>query len=500
MTRINGIISGFDTEALVKASVSSYQAQIDRLSKKNTLLSWQKERYSEIYKKIETFRTNVFNYKLDATVKPRVATSADMSIVKATASANAVTGLHSINVTQLAEGAQTGSQQVLNSTNNKASLQTQFATNTDFQSLSVSFNMDINGKTITVDTTKSIYELVNSINKSGAGVTASYDANLDRMFMTGDGTGSAVKIDFSANATGSDGEEFLNKVLNFNDGGGNLMTPAVGKDAIFDLDGVTNITQSTNIFEVSGITYELQAVGNTTVNVTNDPDALFNSIKSFVEEYNSLLDSINIIIYEQKYTGFEPLTAEESASMSAEEIKQWEEKAKAGILSRDSALMSIVSNMRSAIYTPVDGISGNYNAMFAIGLKTGDYQTNGKLIIDEDKLKAAIAADPDAVASVFNGGVDRKGNKTQGVADRLYDQLKIGLDKLNSQAGIAAGSGDNISTIAKEITRNTKAINAKVEAMNLKMQMYYKKYDAMESLLQQLQNQQSSLDSYFNSN
>lgn len=515
MARIDGIVSGFDTEALVKASVSSYQSQIDRLNKKNTLLSWQKTKYTEIYKKIETFRNKAFNYKLDSTLKPKVATSADTSKVKVTASANAATGIHTINVTQLAEGAQTGSQKALGSTNNKKSLETQFASNTAFQSLgATSFNIDINGKTIAVDTNKSIYELVNNINKAGAGVTASYDASLDRMFITADGTGSNAKIDFSANTSGSVADVFLANVLQFNDGVDvavtlpngatdtlpSLMAPVVGKDAIFELNGVTGITQSTNTFEVSGITYELQAVGNTTVQVTNDSDALFNSIKTFVDDYNALLDDINAIIYEQKYKGFGPLTDDEKSAMTESQIKDWEEKAKSGILSRDPILMNLVTSMRTAIYTPVEGVNSKYNGLFSIGLKTGDYQTNGKVIIDEDKLKAAIAADPDSVAKIFNGGTDRNGKKTSGVADTLYDNLKAGMDKINSQAGVATGSNDINSTIAKEVTRNTKAINSKIATMNLKMDMYYKKYDAMEQLLQKLQTQQSSLASYFNSN
>ena len=500
MARIDGIISGFDTEALVKASVASYQSQIDRLNKKNTLLSWQKTRYTDIYKKIDAFRNKVFNYKLDSTLKPKIATSADTSKVKATANANAATGTHTIDVTQLAEGAQTGSQQSLGSTGNKASLITQFASNSNMPSSS--FTMDINGKTINVDPNKSIYELVNSINKSGAGVTASYDANVDRMFITANDTGAAAKINFSANTTGSDGEVFLSKVLNFNDNTGakNLMAPVVGQDAIFELDGVPNLRQSTNTFEISGITYELQGTGTTTVQVTNDPDALFKTIKTFVDDYNAMLEDVNDIIYEQKYKGFEPLTDEQRAGMTESEIKEWEEKAKSGILARDPMLMSLVTSMRTAIYTPIQGGDKKYNGLFAIGLKTGDYQTNGKVIIDEDKLKAAIAANPDAVASIFNGGTDRNGNKTKGVADSLYDNLKVGMDKLQAQAGAASGSNDVNSAIAKEVARNNKSITAKIETMNLKMNMYYKKYDAMEQLLQQLQNQQSSLANYFGGN
>lgn len=501
MARINGIISGFDTDALVAASVSSYTSQIDKLNNKNTLLSWQKTAYTDIYKKIDAFRNKLFNYRLESTMKQKTAAVSNEAVLTAKAGANATAGRYTMNVTQLATKVETGSKAVLGSASDKSNIATQFASSSDYSTAvsanggSTVFNIDLNGTTISFDAaTESINDLADKINKSGAGVTARYDSTLDRMFLAADKTGTSGKIDFSA--TGAGGKEFLVDVLKIHDGLGNLYNET-GLDAQFDLDGVTGITQKSNSFEINGISYDLKALGSTTIEVKNDTDAMFNTIKTFVDEYNSLLEDINAVIYEQKYSKYGPLTDDEKSNMSESEIKEWEEKAKSGILARDPMLMSIVNNMRSAIYTPVDSTNSNFSGLFAIGLKTGDYQTNGKLLIDETKLKAAIEQDPDAVAKIFTGGTDSKGNKFDGFVTKMYDQLKLGMDKINAKAGSGTGANDVNSSIAKEVTRNTKSINAKIETMNLKMDMYYKKYDAMESLLASLQNQQNSLTQYF---
>ncbi len=51
----------------------------------------------------------------------------------------------------------------------------------------------------------------------------------------------------------------------------------------------------------------------------------------------------------KKYYDYKPLTADEKASLSEEEIELWEDKAKSGLLQSDSTLQSIANAMRTAI-------------------------------------------------------------------------------------------------------------------------------------------------------
>jgi flagellar hook-associated protein 2 len=402
----------------------------------------------------------------------------------------------------------------MGSSSNKTSIESQFVDSvTGNAAYAGIIEITVNGKTVSVDTTQSLNDLVKKINGAGAGVTASYDANSDRFFISSNETGAAAKIDFTG-TTGL-GENFLKNALKLPvDGSGNLQV-LQGKDAEFDLDGITGLTQSSNEFTISGITYNLKeadALKNLTVTVKNDTEAIFQSVKDFVEMYNTLLDAVNSTMLEQKQSSYKPLTDEQKKTMTADQIKDWETNAKKGILRNDSLLQRIVSDLRATIYTPIKGLGqtygsgtlgvtasaagGKYNSLFSLGLKTGGYSTNGHLEIDDDKLKAAIEDDPEAVYKIFTGGVDASGKATDGVADKLYDQLKTALDKINSEAGSAAGEKDQTSTLSKKILSNNKAMNAKIARMNAQMQTYYKQYDAMEKLLKELQGQQASLSGF----
>lgn len=542
--RIDGIMSGWDTESMIKGMLSHQQNQIDRLKKQSQIYTWQRERYTDIYSKISTFRDSMYNYKLDSTTKLKSALSSNEAVATAKASSDAAVGTHNLTVYKLAQGAQTGSQSSMKSSSNKESINKQF---TDIDSVPGSgsytgeFDIMINGKKITVDTTRSMNDFTKQINNANAGVTASYDANTDRFFISSNATGAEAKIDFTpveANGTPITdptelakydmGKTFLTKALKLpaataqdvTDAGNETPPRTIalgdvllikGQDAEFDLDGITGLKQSSNEFTISGITYNLKSADaagvKTTVTVNNDTTAIYDSVVNFVNMYNELLDSVNGIVYEQKNKSFTPLTDDQKSAMTAEQIKEWETKAQAGILRNDPILMGIRNDMRTIVYSSVSGIPSQmvggkkvtYNSLFAIGLKTGDYSTNGKLEIDEAKLKAAIEADPDAVNKILNGGTDAKGNRTDGVADKLYDQLKLGMDKINDYSGAASGGKELTSTLAKKLASNEKSINAKVTRYNNQMATYYKQFDAMEKLLQQLQSQQESLYNYLGS-
>ena len=522
--RINGVMSGWDTESMVKAMVSHQQNQIDRLGQKNQIYTWQRTKYTELYKKIDAFRNNsLYNYKLDNTTKVKTATSTNESLVTAKATADAINGTHTVTVHRLATGAQTGSQGPMRSNGDKASIAKQFIDGNGDPLYANSFTLKLNGKEIAVDpANESMNDLVKKINESGAGVKATYDANIDRLFISAEGTGADAKVDFTA-TDDVDGLKFLKDTLQMplvtqedvdNDTTGTLvlgdLKAITGQDALLDIDGVTGITQSSNDFTIAGINYSLKEADptkTTTIEVKSDSEAILQSVKNFVNSYNELLDSLNSVIFEQKYKNFNPLTDQQKEAMTADQIKDWDEKAQSGVLRTDSLLSSITSTMRSTIYSSVNGISSQmvdgrrvtYNSLFAIGVKTGDYSSNGKLEIDEDKLRAAIEADPDAVNKIMNGGSAADGKRTDGVADKLYDELKKSMDKIDAKAGSSKGDSDITSNLAKKIKANATAINNKTTRMNMQMQTYYKQFDAMESLLQQMQSQQDSLANYFSS-
>lgn len=185
----------------------------------------------------------------------------------------------------------------------------------------------------------------------------------------------------------------------------------LGENAIFDItspDGeyAEEVTTSSNNFTYAGVSMTfIDANENETVSieVTKNVDEIYDKIKGFVDSYNELLGSLNKY-YKQEKSGYDPLTDEERESLSETQEEQWEERAKEGILKRDTTLQSAINSMRSAVTSYVSNSS--ISSLFQIGISTVTYdptntENNGKLQIDEEKLKQAIKDDIDGVANLF---------------------------------------------------------------------------------------------------
>lgn len=486
--------SGMDVDQLVKGLMKARQVPYDNMFKKKTQFEWKKADYNTMYNTISDFRNTVFTNKLQATLTPKEASSADESIVSATALADAVNTTHTITVAQLADGVKKSSSDDITPVgNSKTTLATQFG-------LAGSFDVKvINGDesaTITVDTSQSIYEFVSSINEAGINVTASYDATLDRFFLNTNDSGSTSGIDF----TGSDvaGLDFLSNNLLLNTATEN------GKDAEIALDGVGtgviggvgNLKLSTNKFTISSVTYNLKTTGTTTVSVAPDIDKLVDNVEAFITSYNSTLATINGELNETRNRNYLPLTDDEKSAMKDSDIVAWETKAKSGMLQRDSILSNLVNTMRNNISNPVSGLTGSYNNASSIGITTGNYTEGGKLYIDENKLRTALQSDPNIVYKIF--GTDGDNSSEDGISIRLYDTLKGSMDKIVSEAGITATVDEDVkSNLAKRINNYSEQMEDLVSRLKDVEDRYYKQFDAMETALSRLSQQSNWLAQQF---
>ena len=277
-----------------------------------------------------------------------------------------------------------------------------------------------------------------------------------------------------------------------------------GSNAMVNIDG-KNYDLDTNVKTVAGVTYTFNSPtepGKTaTVTVNQDTDTIVDNVKKFVEAYNTLLDSLNDKLSEERYSDYKPLTKEQEAEMTEEQIKKWNEKAKSGLLYHDSNIRSIVSDMREALYTPVDAVDSKYNSLSAIGITTNT--TKGHITLDEDKLRTALADDPDCVYQLFASDQDssyiagststkklsayeqKSDYRNTGVANRLYNLMGTHMSQLEDYGGVS-NSADDQSYLGKLITN----MQTRMDAFKTLMQSYesklYDKYDAMEVALSKL--------------
>ncbi|WP_236896241.1 flagellar filament capping protein FliD [Clostridium beijerinckii] len=234
----------------------------------------------------------------------------------------------------------------------------------------------------------------------------------------------------------------------------------------------------------------------TSLTGATDASALKDKIVSFVNDYNKLLSEINTKIYETRDKNYMPLTDEQKKAMTDDQITAWEKKAQTGLLRKDNDLERIASEMKSAMSTV---ISGSGLSLEKIGIApVKDYtDKNGMLTIDEDKLTTALEENGGDVKDLFTrlaSGTDKGGALTQ-LKSSLYSEFKASSSSLSKKAGLAGGSTEFDNTITKNINDKKKLIAQLNSQFTDKENALYNKYSALETAMEQLNAQKSSLAS-----
>lgn len=196
----------------------------------------------------------------------------------------------------------------------------------------------------------------------------------------------------------------------------------------------------------------------------------------------------------KKYRDFQPLSSEEKADLKEKEIELWEEKAKSGTLRNDSVISSALSQLRTALNSAVGGVTGA-DRLSEIGIKTSsNYMDNGKLVIDEAKLRKAISDDPNQVYELF--AADGATDSEKGLARRLVATLDDTRKKVIEKAGTDTAVGTSFS-----LGRTLKSYDDQITRFEARLEMvesrYYKQFSAMESAILRANSQSSYLMNAF---
>ncbi|OLN24236.1 hypothetical protein BTO30_00955 [Domibacillus antri] len=347
-----------------------------------------------------------------------------------------------------------------------------------------------------VQSTETLNQLVSKVNNSNAGLSMFYDEVEQKMSLTqketGDhntGTGGNISVSGGLASKGLKLDASTATITN-------------GSDASFIINGLAT-TRKTNIFDMNGVSITLKQAFTTgaavNLSINNDSNAVFDNIKSFIEKYNTLIDKISSKMSEEKYRSYTPLTDEQREQLSDKQQEQWEEKAKSGLLRRDSILTGVLSSMRSNFSQPVSNSETNalYNQLAAIGITTtSNYMEGGKLEINEVKLKAAINNNPEAVEALFRGGSDDSPISAQGIARRLYDSINTTMDKLNERGGNSFSTNQQFF-LGRQLTNIDSSINRFEDRLIQVEDRYWKQFTAMEKAIQNANSQSMYLSQQF---
>jgi len=374
--------------------------------------------------------------------------------------------------------------------------------NVSFKINDVSFTFSQN------DTLSSVMAAIN--NSTEANVTIKYDEVTDTFSITAKQTGAGDNIRISETSG-----NFLSAI-------GITGITSEGVDAIAEIDREI-VTRSSNTFTVNDIEYTLKKAHDPesdgeTVTLEQNIDAVVDTIKTFVEEYNKLVDMFSSKLSEKYDRNYLPLSSEQKEALSDKEVELWEKKAKTGLLRNDSILQEIQNDMRMALLEPVEGVG---ISLSSIGITSKSYQDKGKLYIDEDKLRQAIMDRPDEVKNLFKkqsqsvpsytrdlGASDRKTRyKEQGLlwrlSDIIEDNISILRDKdgkkgvLLEKAGMEGDTSEFNSSLSKDISSFDERITELYKKLVVKEANYYNQFTQLEKYMHQMNTQTNWLLSQF---
>lgn len=350
----------------------------------------------------------------------------------------------------------------------------------------------INDKEITIKKTDTINDVMKKINNSGAGVTVSYQEAADKFTFTSTEKGASGAIEFDQNS-----KDLVNALFGLDVGALDADNKEVygkrGQDAIVSVkyagsDEIVNLRRDSNSFTVDGLSIaikgtfgEYNAAGELAkvepdqaveIDASVDVDKLMDTIKSFVEEYNSIVDMVNTQLTTKHEKDYDPLSSEQKGELSESEIEKWEEKAKAGLLYGDSDLRSLSMDLRVVV-------SGGLLEKFReVGISVSStYSDNGKLSIDEAKLRGALQTDPEKVEKLFTSqaGVDADNNET-------FNGLATNLKTVMNKYVNTTGSMENKGILIRKA-------GSKSSAMSLTQNTYYNEISSIDKIIEKLKAQ-----------
>lgn len=489
--RIGGLATGMDTESIIKDMMNANRIPLDKITQKKQYLEWQLNDYRSINRDLQSTITNLN----DKFLRPSTFAAKNVSIsnpnavsIKSMSATSEFSG--TISVQRLATQATVHGAKIdgIDMTKTLENIPG-FTGAASITINAVGKNGEMTEKSFDFDTSKDTIDSVLKKINSDSDVSAFYDT------FTG-------QFAFTAKNSGTNNEGKTNDIVLTGElatsMGVNGVQSKNGENAEFTFNGLTT-QRSSNTFQINGFEVTLKQVTGSpdvagsavTFSSAPDTDKIMESVVKFVDDYNKMIEELNAKISEKKYRDFQPLSAEQKKDMKEKEIELWEEKAMSGTLRSDPTISSLLTKMRSALNSNDNGGL----RLSDIGITTSkDYLDNGKLIIDEDKLRKAITEDPNKVSQVFIR--PSTGEDKGGVAIQLRNVMDESRKSIAQRAG-SAGAGNSTFTLGRTLKGMDEQIVRFEDRMKVVENRLWKQFTAMEMAIQKANAQSAQLMNAF---
>ncbi len=495
LMRLTGLSSGMDTESIVSALVSAKKTKVDEAKQAQKKLEWTQDAWKDMNSKIYGLYSGKLSNLRFSNSYNKKATKTSNDALNVVSGQNAVNGVYTAKINSLAKAGYLTGAEISTKSGGKITGETKLA---DLGIVAgSSIGIQYKGKTTQIDigADMTMNQFVNKLKE--VGVNASFDEGNQRLFVSAKETGAAN--DFLFVNAGSNTTDALNKLgLTASSGS----TRIKGSDAELVLNGAT-FKSSTNTFNINGSTYTVNRVVDEEISITTEDDTsgIYDMIKDFLKEYNDTITSMYKSYNADSAKGYEPLTDEQMEVMTEKQIEDWETKIKDSLLRKDSTLSSVMTAMRSAMNQGVE-IDGKTYYLSDFGIGTGGYfeveeDERYALHIDgdaddtysagkTDKLKAAIASDPELVTKFFTK-----------LSTELYSEL---TDKMGSSDYSSIYKVYNDKKMKSDYDQYTKDIKELEKKLSAAEDKYYKKFTAMEKAMAKLNSGANAISGLFTTN
>lgn len=362
-------------------------------------------------------------------------------------------------------------------------------------------NFTVNGAkidNITADTT--VDGLLTAINNNkDAGVTAIYLGSENKFVLSSNEKGEGRKITLGADP--NDTADAANLIF------GGVSTDGTDGEMSILYNGVqTTITSSSNTFSIDGLdiratntfnTGSATAEGGVSFTASADTEKVTETVKKFIEAYNAMIDEVRTQATTKPDSNYKPLTDDQKNEMNETSIKNWEDKAKEGILYNSSALKDL-DNATQGIFSSMMMNGVSYDDLEKIGISfSDDYTAGGKIVFDEEKFKTAMDSDPEKVSDLFTG--------THGIVNTIDSTLSTYATRYASKNGNSYGvlieeaGSEKLSltltnnSIYKELKDMQETITNLQSQLSTEQDRYISQFTQMERLINQMNSQSSYL-------
>ena len=545
LLRMTGMYSGMDTESIVSQLVKTKSTKVTNLKNEQKKLEWKQTAWQDLNSKIyNMYSKTLSNLRLTSAYSKKSTVSSDSTKATVVASEGAVNGTQTLKVNKLAKsGYLTGAKlagktttttgtdgkdvtKVVNwETTDKLS---EIDSNLTGKTISITTGTGTDAKTTDIEITAdmTINDLVAKF--KDAGVNASFDTTNQRFFINSTGTGSAKNFTLTSDDSTALASLGLDPNTTYTDinGSKNSCVKIEGQDAEIVLNGAT-FTSDSNTFSINGLTINTLGVTDEEISIvtSTDYDGIYNTIKDFLTEYNDLINEMDKLYNADSARKYDMLTDDEKESMTDDEVEQWEDKIKSALLRKDNSLYNVMNTLTSTMmegfyennlsdkekknmssseitaWYKENGGKKHYLSDYGIGtlsyFEAQDnehhaYHINGDADDEftstkEDKLKAAIAEDPEGTANFFAT-----------LCKTLYSKLDETMSASTDYSSIYKVYNDK--QLKKDYNDYTTKISDAESELNDYEDRWYDKFSKMEVALSKLQSQTSSISSMLGSN